>query len=184
MRRTIITSLIALTVLGGVASADRDRRGDRGDRGGDRWRGRDSGGVRVERRNYQRPTYRASRTIVRPTYRQNYRPHVRVVRQPIYVQRPVIRYRYYNQYQRPQLLVENYPARAGYIWVAGQWTWSGFEWTWQPGHYQPDVSYDQQYYNNGQYYDGQYYDGQYQQPYTSPSVGGSLDVNVNGSYSF
>jgi hypothetical protein len=88
------------------------------------------------------------------------------------VQRPVIRYRYYDYYQRPTILVENYPAKPGYIWVAGQWTWSGYEWIWQPGHYQPAPAYDQP-----------YYDGHYQQPY-SPSLNGSIDVNVNGSYRF
>ena len=192
MRRIIITSLIALTALGGVASADRRDRND-----GNRWRGHDNGGVRVERRNHQHRAYRNNRTYVRPYYRASYRPYVRIVRQPIYVQRPVIRYRYYDYAQRPTMVVENYPTKAGYLWVAGQWSWSGYEWTWQQGHYQPDPAYDQQYYNNdgqsygpysgqydnGQYDNGQYYNGQYQQPYNS-SVNGSIDLNVNGSYSF
>jgi len=34
----------------------------------------------------------------------------------------------------------------GYIWMAGQWTWTGYEWSWTPGHYEVDASYDAQYY--------------------------------------
>jgi hypothetical protein len=67
-------------------------------------------------------------------------------RRPIYVSRPVIRERYYNQYRRPALIVESYNPMAGYFWVAGGWSWTGYEWTWQPGHYQPDPN----------YYDGSY----------------------------
>lgn len=160
MRRTILTCLVALAALGGVASADHYR-GNRGYR--------DNGGVRVEP-SYPRQNYRYSRTYVRPTYRSTYRPYVRIVRGPIYVQRPVVRYRYYNYYQRPSLIVENYPARDGYLWVAGQWTWTGYEWMWQPGHYEADPSYD------SQYYDSQY-NQQYQQGYDN-----SYDNQVDESY--
>src|SRR5689334_16986689 len=143
MRRIIITALIALTALGGVASADR---------GGHR---RDHGGVRVERVQ-PRSSYRYRQSRVRPSYRYTVRPQIRVVRRPIYVRAPVIRYHYRNYYQRPTLLVENYPAKPGYLWIAGQWTWNGYEWMWQPGHYQPDPNYpqydyDTQYYDNDQY---------------------------------
>jgi hypothetical protein len=163
MRRIIITALIALTALGGVASADRDHR---------RWRN-DHGGVRVERvqprshyRHRPSRVYVPSRTYVRPSYRTTYRrPYVHVVRRPIYVQAPVIRYRYYNYYQRPQVIAENYPPKAGYLWVPGQWTWNGYEWIWQAGHYQPDPNYPQYDYN---YDNNQYYDGSYSQPYTQP----------------
>ena len=147
MRRIIITTLIALTALGGVASADRGHR-------------RDHGGVRVERVQ-PRSTYRyRPRTqYVQPRYR--YHAPIRVVRRPIYVRAPVIRYHHYNYYQRPAVIVENYPGRDGYLWIAGQWTWNGYEWIWQPGHYEPDPNYprydyDPQYYDNDQYYDGSY----------------------------
>jgi len=163
MRRTIITALVALTALGGVASADRSHGNNHhhnNNRGSWNHSARANGGV----------TVRESRPVVRyqSNYRSNYRPRfngsysssyrysrpsVRIVRRPIFVQRPVIRYHYYNQYQRPTLLVENYPARDGYFWVAGQWTWNGYEWMWQAGHYEPDPNYiDQSQYSNG-YYD-------------------------------
>ena len=153
MRRTIITALVALTALGGVASADRGHRNDNHNN-------RNNGGVHYNRGGGWNHSGRANGGVTvreaRPVYQSNYRysrPYARIVRQPIYVQRPVIRYHYYNYYQRPTLLVENYPARPGYFWVAGQWTWSGYEWIWQPGHYEPDPNYiDQSQYSNG-YYD-------------------------------
>ena len=166
MRRIIITALIALTALGGVASADRYH--------GDRYR-RDNGGVRVDRghRNYRpAPSYRYSRSYQRPNYRNVYRPRVRIVRQPIYVQRPVIRYRYTNYYQQPNLLVENYPAKPGYLWVRGSWQWNGYEWIWQPGHYQPDPSYDQ------------YYNGGYQQPTGYYDANGNWIDTSGGIYNY
>ena len=96
------------------------------------------------------------------------------MRQPIYVQRPVIRYRYYNYYQRPAVVVENYPSKAGYYWVAGQWQWSGYEWIWQPGHYEPDTSYDSYYGNQyGSSYPSSGYDSSY------PSSGGYYDSYGN-----
>jgi len=55
----------------------------------------------------------------------------------------VIREHYYNYYRRPQLIVENYGAQPGYYWVAGAWNWDGYQWCWQPGHYEPDASYEQ-----------------------------------------
>jgi hypothetical protein len=36
------------------------------------------------------------------------------------------------------VLVENFAAVPGYIWVGGQWNWTGYEWIWTPGHYEPD----------------------------------------------
>jgi len=135
MRRIIMFALLCLTMVGGVASADRYRGPSVRDH-----RGGVSVQPRYEYRQSYRPTYRQS--YVRPTYRQNY---VRYDRHPIYVQRPAIRYHYYNYYQRPSVIVENYPAMTGYYWVAGQWTWSGYEWIWMPGHYEPDP----QYYDSG-----------------------------------
>jgi hypothetical protein len=55
--------------------------------------------------------------------------------------RPVIQYRYTNYRVRPQILVENYEPVEGYIWVAGQWQWSGYEWNWIDGHYEVDPNY-------------------------------------------
>jgi hypothetical protein len=58
-------------------------------------------------------------------------------RRPIYMRAPVIREHYYSYYRRPSLIVENYAAMDGYVWVRGQWMWNGYEWIWSPGHYQP-----------------------------------------------
>jgi hypothetical protein len=128
MRRIFIFSLLALVMAGGVAAADSYRyRGSYNHRGG----------VHVQR-TYPRHSYRST---WRPYARVTVRPRIHVVRRPIYVQRPVIPYRYYNYYQRPAIIVENQPPMAGYYWVAGQWQWNGYEWIWQPGHYEPDPAY-------------------------------------------
>ncbi len=167
MRRIIPMTVLALTLLGGVASADR-------------WHGRrdhshhNAGGVGVrdhrwdgrhDRRRYDDRRYddrryddrRYDRRVVyqrsRPSFRNNrfyfsggyYRPYVR----------PVIQYRYRDYYQRPALLIENYDPVPGYVWIRGQWQWDGYEWQWQAGHYEIDQSY------NGDYYDGTYYNGSY-----------------------
>lgn len=129
MRRTIMFAMLCLTMLGGVAAADRYRGSS----------GRDHrGGVYVQPRQQQRFEYRQ--------HRQSYsRPNYRYERRPVYVQRPAIRYRYFNYYERPSVLAENYPAMTGYYWVAGHWDWNGYEWIWTPGYYQPDP----QYYDSG-----------------------------------
>ena len=159
MKRIIISALVALTAFGGVAAAD----GYRG-----RSTHHAQGGVTVSpsRGQYSQRGHYSQRSYPRGTYQQrghyqqapryNYgrydrgrydrgryvsRPHAHVVRRPIYVQRPVIRHRYYNYYQRPALIVENYAPMAGYYWVAGQWNWNGYEWIWMPGHYEPDPNY-------------------------------------------
>ncbi len=142
MKRIIISALVALTAFGGVAAADSHR-------------GRSThhaqGGVTVSpsrghssQRSYPRGRYQqAPRYNYRRVDRGRYvsRPHAHVVRRPIYVQRPIIRHRYFNYYQRPALIVENYAPMAGYYWVAGQWNWNGYEWIWTPGHYEPDPNY-------------------------------------------
>ena len=157
MRRIIIFTLLALTAFGGVASADRSRNRDHRSGGihvqDSRYRHDRS---RYERPRHDRPRYdnrqryqQRPRVVVRPNYRQNYR---HVVRKPIYVQRPVIKYRYYNYYQRPAIIVENHPPMDGYYWVPGQWSWNGYEWIWMPGHYEPDPSYQYPYsYDSGYY---------------------------------
>lgn len=106
--------------------------------GGGEWRGRTS--VR-EGRDYRG----GGRVVVREPYRREYRG----VRRPIFVSRPIIRGHYYNYYRRPSLVVESYGAMPGYYWVAGHWDWNGYEWLWQPGHYEPDQSYDPGYVDPG-----------------------------------
>jgi hypothetical protein len=152
MRRIFIFALLALTMAGGVAGADGYRHRDSGTR-------YQRGGVTVQRsypryrHNYYRPSYNA-RVYVQPS--------VRIVRHPIYVQRPLIRYRYYNYYQRPAVIIENQLPMTGYIYVAGQWQWNGYEWIWQPGHYQPDSAYDSYNgYDTSPSYDGSYYNNGY-----------------------
>ena len=131
LMKRIILAIAAVAMAGGVASADRWH----GHRGNDRHveHSHREGGVRVT------PTYRGHYT--RPVYNSGYRYHAHYARRPIYVQRPVIRTHYYDVRYRPQIIVENYPARDGYYWVAGQWNWSGYEWLWTPGHYEPIVNY-------------------------------------------
>ena len=167
MKRIILSALIALTAFGGVASADH-------------WRGggthRAQGGVVVTPSRggghwqSSRPRYTYSRGYHRG-YNRGYtiRPQIRYryVRRPIYVQRPVIQYRYYDYYQRPSVLVENYGARPGYYWVSGQWSWNGYEWLWTPGHYEPDPN-ATGYYSDTQstdYYANPSYDPNYQYEY-------------------
>ncbi|HEU4611898.1 MAG TPA: hypothetical protein VFS15_07465, partial [Kofleriaceae bacterium] len=81
------------------------------------------------------------RVVVQQPHRVYRHHHDRFVRRPIYVKAPRIRYRYYNYYQRPAVLVENYAPMTGYYWVAGQWSWNGYEWIWTAGHYEPDPAY-------------------------------------------
>jgi hypothetical protein len=178
MRKSILI-LSALALSAGVASADRSHGGDRGDRGGDRgerrgpvvqqhWNGGNrgwSGGVNVSpNRDRHYDNRRPVIVNASPRYRSYERP-VYVQHRPIYVQRPTIRYRYYNYDQRPQILAENYAPMAGYYWVAGAWNWDGYEWNWQAGHYEPDPQYSG--YDDGSYnYDGNYnYDSSYYQGY-------------------
>lgn len=147
MRKLIPVTALVLGLSGGVALADRDHgRGDHG-RGDHRSahverreaprhvvdRGHNGGFVRDHRDNRG---WDRGRVVVRNDH--NYRHYDR---RPIYVSRPVIRERYYNYYRRPALVVENYNPMAGYYWVNGSWSWSGYEWTWQPGHYEPDPAY-------------------------------------------
>jgi len=130
MRRILPLTLLALTLFGGVAAADRHYR--RHERGG--------GGVVVR-------DHRSGPVVVRHNRRA-------VTRAPVYVSngryvfhggvsrtyvRPVIRQRYYNVRMRPALVVENYEPQAGYVWVAGHWNWNGYEWVWTSGYYAPDA---------------------------------------------
>jgi hypothetical protein len=64
---------------------------------------------------------------------------------------------------------------AGYIWVAGQWQWSGYEWIWQPGHYEVDPNYTGDNYYQGSYDNGAYY---YDSSYVQPSVSAGVSFGV------
>ena len=121
MKRIVILSALTLSLLGGVASADRHR--------GGHWNrhaivatAAACGGAAASRVTRRRS--RAYRTAPRRR-----RIATRVVRRPIFVQRPVVNVRYYNYHRRPAVLVENYAAMDGYFWVAGSWSWNGYEWT-------------------------------------------------------
>jgi hypothetical protein len=133
LMKRIILAIAAVAMVGGVASADRwhGNRGN-GHRGAVVHSHRE-GGVRVT------PVHRGH--YARPVYNSGHRYHATYVRRPIYVARPVIRTHYYDYRYRPQVIVENYPVRAGYYWVNGQWSWNGYEWLWTPGHYEPDPNY-------------------------------------------
>ena len=194
MRRIIPLTLLALMLSGGVALADRDGRG----------RGRDhQGGVRVaptrhdrtpdrgdrrdrrydrraDRRNDRRAD-RRDRVVrvqrARPAFRNNRFYFAGGVSRP-YV-RPVVNVRYRDYNRRPAIVVENYDAMPGYVWIQGGWQWTGYEWSWQPGRYDVDVSY-QEPYDDGAYYDDGY-DSGYVAP-TGPAVQGG--VTVQGSWGF
>lgn len=182
MKRIIPMALIALTLSGGIALADRDR-----------GRGRDvshrSGGVQVtpsrghdrvrydDRRNDRRydnnrrhDNRRYDRTVrvqrARPTFRNN-RFYFAGGNYQTY-QRPVIQYRYRNYYQRPALVVENIQPVSGYIWIAGNWQWDGYEWQWVAGHYEVDSAYQEPYYDDYNY--------------QAPAIQGG--VSVQGSWNF
>jgi hypothetical protein len=180
MKRIIPMALIALTLSGGVALADRDRGRGRDNRparthvnpsrGHDRViRDHRTNNRRYDNRRYDNRRYdnRRNDRVVRvqrsrPTFRNN-RFYFSGGHYQTY-QRPVIQYRYRNYYQRPALIVENIQPVSGYLWVQGNWQWDGYEWQWVPGHYEVDPSYQDPYY--------------YDQPYIN---GG---IQVQGSWNF
>jgi hypothetical protein len=147
MRRMFLFVLFALTMAGGVASADRyHHRGHHhgglsvgasfgGPYGGVSFGVGPHGGVSVGL-GYSGGYYGS------PYYGSHYgSPYARVVRRPIYVRAPVVPYHYYDYYRRPALLVEHQRPIVGYLWVPGQWQWNGYEWLWRSGHYTPDPEY-------------------------------------------
>ncbi len=155
--RMITLSLLAVILSAGIADADRYRDRDR-DGKNDRYerdRGRNYNPRPVVRNRGYRPQS-SNRGYRRPRYTGPVRANRRVIdRRPLYVNngnfrfhngrsivynRPVIRQRYYDVRVRPQIIVENYPAQYGYVWVQGSWGWSGGEWQWNSGHYAPDTS--------------------------------------------
>lgn len=141
MIRLLVTAL-TLTLLGGVAVADRqhDRRDNHRDQRADN-----------RPRRVNRPAQRSDRRVVarRPIYVSNgsfvFQNGVRRT-----YTRPVIQARYYNVRYRPQLIVENYQSVPGYIWVRGSWGWTGREWNWSGGHFAPDMQYSN-YYDDGSF---------------------------------
>ena len=155
MRRLILTA-VALTIFGGVASADR-------------WRGHDNRGdnrrERVVVRDHRDDHRWNERDHVRYEPRRQYVQRQYVQRRPVYINRdrfvfndgryytyhrPVIRQRYFDVRYRPQIIVENYDSVPGYIWIQGGWQWNGYEWCWTAGHYEqdPNYGYDNGYYDN------------------------------------
>lgn len=143
MRRLLPLTLLALTLFGGVAVADRDRdhRRDRREHREHREH-RDSRPVVRDHRHHSdyRAPVRHNRRVVRGgshvyvnngryVFRNGYhRPYVR----------PVIHRRYYDYRLRPSIVVEHYDPVPGYIWVQGRWDWNGVEWIWSSGHFAPD----------------------------------------------
>ena len=200
-------TLIALTLMGGVALAERGRFRDHRNgstyvhpnRGNDRVRDtrrydnrrHDNHRHRVVRVERARPTFRNNRFYFAGGHYQSY-------------QRPVIQYRYRNYYQRPAVIVENIQPVSGYVWSQGKWEWDGYEWQWIPGHYDVDTSYQDSYYDNNYQapYDNNYNynnyqapyddDNDYQEPvynnyqtpttYQAPTISGG--VRVQGSWNF
>jgi opacity protein-like surface antigen len=178
MKRFLLLTVLTVAALTSIASADRGRHrgwGGHG-RGHSEWRGGGSwgGGVVVQ----PRVVVQSPRVVVRP----------RIERHRVFVRRPVVQYRYYDYYQRPTVIAENYPTMAGYYWVAGQWQWSGYEWTWQAGHYEPDPNYTgndcyQGAYDNGQYYyDSSTYQTYSQPTYGQPAVSGGVYFSAGASF--
>lgn len=53
--------------------------------------------------------------------------------------RPRFREHYYNVHVRPAVIVEHYDPVPGYVWVAGNWSWSGREWIWNDGYWAPNA---------------------------------------------
>ncbi|MBA3454851.1 MAG: hypothetical protein H0T42_17315 [Deltaproteobacteria bacterium] len=191
MKRIIPMALIALTLTGGVALADRGRWRDTSDRPGGTivtptYRGERHYDRRHDNRRYNDPRTNHRHRVVtvqraRPAFRNNRfyfsGGHYR------HYQRPVIQYRYRNYYQRPAVIVENMQPVAGYVWSPGKWEWDGYEWQWVPGHYDIDSSYQEPYYDG---YQGSYqdtYQDNYQEPvyynnntYQAPTVQGGIQI--------
>jgi hypothetical protein len=142
MMKSIVAAL-TLTLFGGVAAADRDNHHDHD-------RGPVARDHRGDEHRVNRPAQRANRRVIsrRAVYANNGR-FVFASGSRAYT-RPVIHARYYNARVRPAIVVENYQPEPGYIWVSGQWAWSGREWLWGDGHFVADPQYSN-YYDDGSY---------------------------------
>ena len=140
MIRLLATGL-TLTLLTAGAMADRPDRRDNNHR--------EKRADQPKRVN--RPAQRSNRRVItrRPIYASNgsFVFHNGIRRS---YARPVIQARYYNVRVRPPLVIENYDAVEGYVWVRGGWSWTGREWQWNGGHFAPDMQYSN-YYDDGSY---------------------------------
>ena len=155
MRRILSLSALVLALSGGVALADRggsrghsggmSSRGDLGYRGNVRgsFGGHRDGGFR----GYGGGAGRAGGHV-----RAQTRPH----RSNVYLNNgrfdfgggvsfgwrvPAPARRHYDYRMQPAPLIENAQPMAGYLWIPGQWRWTGNEWSWSAGYYQPDPAY-------------------------------------------
>lgn len=170
MRRTLLLALTALTLTGGSALADRHHGGRGGHANNNGRTGWSQRQTTVRHNNNAR--FNNSRANVRVSrFRDHDRSRYRVVRvnrsRPVFrdgrfyfaggfyraYSRPVINVRYTNYYVRPRPIVENYAAVPGYVWITGQWQWTGVEWNWVPGHYEIDTAYQDNYADGSVYYD-------------------------------
>lgn len=141
MKKLLVATALLILGTAGTAGADRyrgnrvDHRDHRDHRDyRDRVVTRDRG---WNNRTPQRVT--RDRVVRRPVYVNNGRYHLN--NRTVVYRRPVVNVRYTDYRYRPTLLVENYETVPGYIWVAGNWQWSGYEWQWIDGHYEIDASY-------------------------------------------
>lgn len=142
MMRLLMTTGLTLTMLLGVATADRGN-GNR----------RNNAPAAHNNRNHGKQS-------TRPAARGDRR---RIVRRPVRARRgqfvfangtiqvytrPVFTTRYYNRRARPAYVEESYAPVPGYVWVRGSWAWSGVEWRWNSGYYAADPQY-RNYYSDG-----------------------------------
>ena len=155
--KKLILAAVVVALSGGAAMADRHHGG-----GGGGWGrgGQAQGGVVVRGNGGFHGSYNAgynrgygqgrATVVVNNGYRGGYSGgyvepryyHTRgVARSTIWLERPVISNHYYRYDYRPNYVVEDYGPRDGYIFMRGEWQWSGYEWVWQPGHYEPDTAY-------------------------------------------
>jgi hypothetical protein len=145
--KKIILSALVLALTSGAAMADRSH-GSGHASGGARQGGvvvhsnggHSNGGFRGNSGWHGNETVREHGGYNRG-YEPRYYHNHGVARGNIWFNRPEIREHYYHYGYRPSLIVENYGARDGYVFVRGDWQWNGAEWMWQPGHYEPDQAY-------------------------------------------
>ena len=178
MRRILSLSVLALVLSGGAAFADRggnvrDHRGgsvsspgsrgshggnggfiDRGAHGG---RGGNGGFIdRGSRSGYNSGNYNRG-GFNRGSYNTGH-----ASRRPVYLNNGRFNFgggvsigwnvpattRHYDYRYRPTAVLETPQPVAGYLWVPGQWRWTGYEWSWSAGYYQPDPAYQSGYQNS------------------------------------
>ena len=167
MRKLLIATALLILGTAGTAAADRYR--------GDNHRQDRRERVVVRDRGWNNRARPVVHHHHRPVYNNNNRYTFQDGRSYQY-RRPVINVRYTDYRYRPTLLVENYDTVPGYLWVAGNWQWSGYEWNWVSGHYEVSANYGANYnnanYNNTNYYDNTNYDNAYDNAY-SPSSNSS-----------